>query len=99
MGEKIKTKTKGTIVYHLIHVRFPPDYIPKLVIIGDHFSKEEIERAGFLFEEFGIPWANHHILHFNSTDEIPSRLMARIKSGEGRVYTAEEFRELIEKLL
>ena len=50
-------------VYHLIHVHTPYRYIPKLVITnvpeGKEPSEDLLERAGYQFGEFNIPWANH----------------------------------------
>ena len=84
-------------VYHLIHVRTPHQHIPKLVITdvpeGEEVTEELLERAGYQFGEFDIPWANHGL------DEVdvktsPSDLVARIRQGEGQRIT---YAELVEK--
>lgn len=73
-------------VYHLIHVRTPHQYIPKLVITdvpdGEEVTEELLERAGFMFSEFNIPWANHGIMRV-SAQESPPDLVARIRQGFG----------------
>jgi|GEM_PF-4111406 len=51
--------------YHLIHARVPRQRIPKLLIAqapdDEEVTRDLLERAGFIFGEFGIPWANHYI--------------------------------------
>ena len=73
-------------VYHMIHVRTPHQHIPKLVITdvpeGEELSEELLERAGYQFGEFDIPWANH-VLEQVDAKGSPSDLVARIRSGEG----------------
>lgn len=73
-------------VYHLIHVRTPHQHIPKLVITdvpeGEKLDKELLERAGYLFSEFGIPWANHVLTQVDAK-ESPADLVARLRQGEG----------------
>lgn len=73
-------------VYHLIHVRTPHQYIPKLVVTdvpGDEeLSKELLERAGYQFREFGIAWANHALTEVDVM-KSPSDLVARIRQGAG----------------
>jgi hypothetical protein len=50
-------------VYHLIHVRTPHQHIPKLVITdvpeGAQVTQDLVERAGYTFGKFNVPWANH----------------------------------------
>jgi hypothetical protein len=54
-------------VVHLIHVRTPHQHIPRLFItevpesVSSGSLQELLERAGFFFGEFGIPWANHYL--------------------------------------
>ena len=73
-------------VYHMIHVRTPHQHIPKLVVSdvpeGEELSEELLERAGYQFGEFNIPWANH-VLTEVDVKESPSDLVARIRSGDG----------------
>ena len=73
-------------VYHLIHVRTPYQCIPKLVItdVPDdaELTEELLERAGYQFGEFNIPWANH-ALEKVDVKESPADLVARIRNGEG----------------
>lgn len=77
-------------VYHLIHVRTPHQHIPKLVIrdVPDdvELTTDLLGRAGYQFEEFGIPWANH-CLERVSAKTAPDDLVARIRRGEGRRVT------------
>jgi hypothetical protein len=103
MSKKTRQEAKGTLVYHLIHVTTPFRHIPKLVIKDYFASKEEINRAGYWFGEFGIPWANHYVLHFKSKAEIPTDAIPAIMAGmdgEGdvEILTKEEFLEKLEKL-
>ena len=71
-------------VYHLIHVRTPHQYIPKLLITDvpedEEVTTELLERAGYQFEEFNIPWANHVLAQVDAR-ESPSDLVARIRKG------------------
>ena len=73
-------------VYHLIHVRTPHQHIPKLVITdvpeGEEPTEELLERAGYQFGEFNIPWANHALDKVDAK-ESPADLVARIRQGEG----------------
>ena len=73
-------------VYHLIHVRTPHQYIPKLVITdvpdGDEPTEELLERAGYQFGEFNISWANHALEKVDAKGS-PSDLVARIRQGDG----------------
>lgn len=84
-------------VHHLIHVRAPHQHIPKLVItdVPDDvdLSTDLLERAGYLFGEFNIPWANHVLIRVNVQDSPPD-LVARIRQGQGERITYEE---LVEK--
>ncbi|MEM3647099.1 MAG: hypothetical protein QW334_03025 [Thermofilum sp.] len=54
-------------VYHLIHVKVPHRYVPKLFVTGipkgvsPSDLKILLEENGYDFGEFGIPWANHYI--------------------------------------
>jgi len=74
-------------VYHLIHVRTPHQYIPQLVITDvpedAEVTKDLLERAGYQFGEFNIPWANHGIMRVDA-QESPADLVARIRNGQGR---------------
>jgi len=78
---------KTWCVYHLIHVRTPYQYIPKLVIAeapeGEAVTTDLLERAGYQFGEFGIPWANH-VLEQVDVQDAPSDLVARLRRGEGK---------------
>ena len=82
-------KTKTWCVYHVIHVRTPHQHLPKLVVTdvpsGAEVTKETLERAGYLFEEFNIPWANHAIAPVDK--DAPSDLVARLRAGEGEWLT------------
>ena len=73
-------------VYHLIHVNTPHKHIPKLVVtdVPDdaELSEELLERAGYQFGEFNIPWANH-VLEQVDVKTSPSDLVARIRQGDG----------------
>lgn len=76
-------------VYHLIHVRTPHQHIPKLVVTdvpeGASVDEDTVQRAGYLFSEFGIPFANHVIERVDQ--DSPSDLVGRIRSGEGERIT------------
>lgn len=82
-------QTRIWCVYHVIHVRTPHQHIPKLVVtdvpVGVEVSEEMLERAGYLFEEFNIPWANHAIAPVDK--DAPSDLVARLRAGEGEWLT------------
>jgi hypothetical protein len=58
---------KWAVVHH-IHVRTPHLHIPRMFIenvpenVGAGALQELLERAGFYFGEFGIPWANHYLV-------------------------------------
>ena len=72
-------------VYHLIHVRTPYQYIPKLVITdvpeGEAVTEDLLERAGYMFGEFNVSWANH-VITLVDVRESPADLVARIRQGE-----------------
>ena len=74
-------------VYHLIHVRTPHQHIPQLVITDvpedAEITRDLLERAGYQFGEFGIPWANHVITRVDA-QESPADLVARIRNGAWR---------------
>lgn len=80
-------------VYHLIHVRTPHLYLPKLVISAVpedvRLNIDLLERAGFQFGEFGVPWANHFLERIDLKNS-PSDLIARIRNGEGEHITYDE---------
>jgi hypothetical protein len=77
-------------VYHLIHVRTPHQHIPKLVITevpeGETVTQDLVERAGYMFGEFNVPWANH-VLEQVDVKESPADLVSRIRQGEGERIT------------
>ncbi len=72
-------------MYGLIHTRTPYPYIPQLLITGVPEGKEVtidlLERAGFQFEDPGIPWANHGIEQVDVW-KSPSDLIARLRREE-----------------
>ena len=71
-------------VYHLIHVQTPYRHLPKLLIEdvpeGGQVTEELLERAGYQFQEFNIPWVNH-VLEEVDAETSPSDLVARIREG------------------
>lgn len=71
-------------VVHLIHVRVPHQHIPRLLITGvpdgQAVTRDLLERAGYQFGEFGIPWANHYIARIDRNS--PSDLVGRARSPE-----------------
>ncbi len=73
------------VVYHLIHVRMPHQHIPKLIITDVpedvRVTRDLVERAGFAFGEFGIPWANHALEQVGP--DSPADLVGAIRRGEG----------------
>jgi|YNPBryantNP2012_1023418.scaffolds.fasta_scaffold83531_1 hypothetical protein len=73
-------------VYHLIHVRTPWQYIPRLVITDvpddTEVTTDLLERAGYQYEEFGVPWANHGVERLDPKSS-PSDLVARVRNGAG----------------
>jgi len=89
---------KTWVVYHLIHVRTPHQYLPQLVISGvpddKKITREMLERAGYQFGEFGIPWANHCIECISQT--TPSDLIYRLRQGAGERLTWEKLLSRIE---
>lgn len=87
-------------VYHLIHTRTPYQHIPKLLITevpqNVKITEDIIERAGYLFGEFNIPWANHVLVEVDMK-ESPSDLVARIRKGNFSENTYAELVELAEE--
>lgn len=79
-------------VYHLIHVTTPFRYLPKLVVTdvpaGVGLDTDLLERAGYQFGEFGIPWANHGLTRVDR--KSPPDLIARLRQGEGERITYHE---------
>jgi hypothetical protein len=67
MLQEQQQKTYKWAVVHLIHVRTPHQNVPKLFITGvpekvsSSTLQDLLERAGYYFGEFGIPWANHYL--------------------------------------
>lgn len=63
-----------------------PKYFPRIIVTnvpeGEKVTFDLLERAGYLIEEFGVPWANHGIMRI--TKEAPSDLVARIRQGMGK---------------
>lgn len=62
-----KPDTTVAAVVFLIHVTTPHRHIPKLFIkdvpVGTDAAsiKDTLEANGYVFGEFGVPWANHYI--------------------------------------
>lgn len=79
-------------VYHLIHVTTPHRHLPKLVITdvpdGSRVETDTLERAGYVFSEFGMPWANHVLCRVDA--DSPADLVGRIRRGEGDRLTYAE---------
>ena len=77
-------------VYHLIHVKTPHQHLPRLLITdvpdGAEVTQDLAERAGYLFSEFDIPWANHVLEQVDAQDS-PSDLVARIRDGDFECIT------------
>jgi hypothetical protein len=48
---------------------------------GETVTQDLVERAGYQFGEFNIPWANH-VLEQVDVKESPGDLIARIRAGE-----------------
>jgi len=71
-------------VYHLIHVRTPHQHLPRLLVTdvpeGAEVTEELLERAGYLFSEFNVTWANHVLTEVDPQGS-PSDLVARIREG------------------
>jgi len=82
-------------VYHVIHVRTPHQHIPKLVVTDvpdeEEVTHDLVDRAGFSFGEFEIPWANHALEEVTAGD-APADLVSRIRQGEGDRVTYEELK-------
>lgn len=89
-------------VYHFIHATTPYRYIPRLVIddvpVEHGPDKQLIERAGYNFSEFGIPWANHGIMRLDP-QESPADLVGAIRRGEVERITYDELVALAESPL
>jgi len=89
-------------VYHLIHVRTPHQHLPKLVIRevpeGEDVTEDLLERAGYLFQEFDIPWANHVLTEVDAKDS-PADLVAHIRQGDGESITWGELQARAEEPL
>ena len=89
------------VVYHMIHVRTPYQYHPKLVItdVPDEALtadapdeiQELVTRAGYEFSEFNITWANHAV-HLMDVQSSPSDLVMRVRKGEGERITFADLR-------
>lgn len=60
-------KTSTAAVVYKIHIHTPHQHIAKLFVtnVPEEASKAELKEMiisyGYIFEEFGIPWANHYI--------------------------------------
>lgn len=84
-------------VYHLIHVQTPHLHIPQIVIekVPDdvEIDTDLLERAGYQFGEFGIPWANH-VIEEVKPQESPSDLVARIRQ-DPQGYDSLAYDELV----
>jgi hypothetical protein len=79
-------------VYHLIRVRVPRQRIPKLLIAqapdDEEVTRDLPEWTGFIFGEFGIPWANHYIEKLGP--DSPSDLVGRARDpGVPRIARAD----------
>jgi hypothetical protein len=67
LQEQQQQKTYKWAVVHHIHVRTPHQHTPRLFITGvpegvsSGTLQDLLERAGYWFGEFGIPWANHYL--------------------------------------
>ena len=85
-------------VYHMIHVRTPYQYLPQLVIREvpeeEKVSKDLLERAGYQFGEFNIPWANHSLEEVSASTS-PGDLVYRIREGFGEQTTWAKLQEAI----
>jgi len=90
--------TKTWCVYHLIHVNTPYRYIPKLVIeevpADVDLDHEILERAGYQYGEFNVPWANH-VLEEVDVETSPSDLIARLRRGPSCENIT--YKELVER--
>ena len=89
-------------VYHLIHVRTPHQHIPKVLVVdvpeGEEVTEDLLERAGYQFSEFNIPWANH-VLEEVDVKDSPSDLVARIREGDFERITYADLVERAEEPL
>lgn len=88
-------KKRTYLVYFLIHVNTPYQYILKATVKNASSfdeAKEACTAAGFEPSEFGIPWANHHI---TTLKDAESSLLSQYRQGCGMVIDAEkELKEL-----
>lgn len=84
-------------VYHFLHAHTPHQHIPVLVVTdvpdGESVTVGLLERAGFQFGDFGVPWANYHIVQVDPKTS-PADLVGRIRRGEGRRIS---YKELVER--
>ena len=77
---KKEKSTIAAVVFH-VHINTPHRHIAKLFIknVPEHVTKSEIKEmvtaAGYVFQEFEIPWANHYV-------------QRDIKDGESQVIGA-----------
>ena len=65
---------------------------------GEEVTEELVERAGYLFQEFNVAWANH-ILTKADAKTSPSDLVARIREGGFERITYADLVELANKPL
>ena len=77
-------------VYYLIHARTPHQHIPRIVVTdvpeSEILTEDLLERAGYQYGAFGIPWANH-VLTKVDVKKSPSDLVCRIRQKEGEWIT------------
>jgi len=90
---------KTYLIYHLIHVHTPYQYILKVIVknaTSEKEAKKACEAAGIVgLSEFGIPWANHHITDLKNAD---TSLLGQLKRKHGETIDAEEVFAQIENL-
>jgi len=73
------------VVYHVIHVRTPHQYIAKLFVTDVPEGKTEgdvksaLTRNGYDFGEFNIPWANHAL---TTLAEAPDQVVGAYRRGD-----------------
>jgi hypothetical protein len=83
-------------------VQTPHRHIPKLLVRDVPpdvaLDWEDVERAGFLFGEFGILRANHVLTRVDRL-EAPADLVARIRQGDGERISYAELVHLAEAAL
>jgi|GEM_PF-1399355 hypothetical protein len=83
-------------VVHHIHVRTPHRHIVKLFVTdvpkgisADHIQ-QALTRAGHVFQEFNIPFANHYIEKLpDAADEV----IGAWRNGTARAVSWDEIRE------